>query len=590
MNSFICHQGAADLPRCSVLFIFMAGATWRNEMRFRLAALLLTTTCLVPALAEDIRAPSHIDAITVFPQGADVVRVSEVTLQPGEHTLILDDLPGTIDTQSIRVEGAGGSGLEIASVDSKLVQLSSEEVDAQRKVIDDQIEVLSDERAALDQTVSDAEYSRKLLLSLADKQLVPASSTETVKSVDVTQLGGLVDLVGARMGAISKTVHDAQIRQRAIDKQIADLQVKASALAPDDRAHVQVSVHIAAATQTEGKFKLSYRVQEAGWVPFYDARMTLPAKGEAAKLNLVRRAEVTQSTGESWNDVALTLSTARPTGATAAPELREDEIQIASDQERRLRGELDAAAPASVSAPKIEESLNGLAKDKADVADKPIMQRQAEIQMAGFNANYIIAGRVTVDNTGTAKKVRIATDEFAAKLQAITVPRLDTTAYLTASFSVKGDAPLLPGVVNLYRDGMFMGQGSIPLLSSGEDAKLGFGADDLIKVKRVEVKRNNGEEGILTSSNVHELAWDISVTNLHDVAIPVTVIDRAPFSTQENITVTSLPDATPATTKDFEKRRGVLAWAFDLEPKAEKTIKTGYKVTSPQAVNISLNE
>jgi hypothetical protein len=33
-----------------------------------------------------------------------------------------------------------------------------------------------------------------------------------------------------------------------------------------------------------------------------------------------------------------------------------------------------------------------------------------------------------------------------------------------------------------------------------------------------------------------------------------------------------------------------LAWNFDLEPKAEKAIKTGYKVTSPKSANISLNE
>ena len=43
------------------------------------------------------------------------------------------------------------------------------------------------------------------------------------------------------------------------------------------------------AAAADGAFKVSYRVQEAGWSPFYDARMTLPAKGEAAKLNLVRR-------------------------------------------------------------------------------------------------------------------------------------------------------------------------------------------------------------------------------------------------------------------------------------------------------------
>lgn len=556
-------------------------------MKLTLACVLLSTTFLAPAWADDINAPSHIDSVTVFPHGADVVRVSDVTLLAGEHTLVLDDLPGTIDTQSIRVEGEGGVGLEIASVDSKLVQLSSIDVDAQRRAIGADIEKLMDERSALDQTLLDSDYQKKLLLSLADKQLVPATSTETVKAVDATQLGGLVDLVGARLSTISKTMHDAQLRQRAIDKLIADLQLKSQALAPDDRARVQVLVHIAAATATQGKFRLSYRVQEAGWVPFYDARMLLSAKGEAAKLNIVRRAEVAQSTGESWDDVALTLSTARPLGSTAAPELGEDELQTVMTNQ--LRGGVATSTPAP-----IEKETDELKKDKSEMADMPasapILQRQAEIQMAGFNANYLITGRVSVDNTGTSKKVRISTDDFDAKLQAVAVPRLDATAYLTASFTLKGDAPMLPGVVNLYRDGMFMGQGSLPLLSAGEDGKLGFGADDMIKVKRAEVKRNSGDEGLLTTSHVQELAWDISVTNLHDTMIPMTVIDRTPFSTQADVTVAALPDSTPATSNDFEKRRGVLAWSFDLEPKAEKVIKTGYKVTSPKTVNIGLNE
>lgn len=560
-------------------------------MKTTLAALLLSTTFLAPAFAEEFKAASHVDAVTVFPQGADVVRVTEASLPAGEHTLILNDLPGTIDAQSIRVEGLGGQGLEITSVDSKLVQLSSVEFDAQRKAIDSQIEVLNDERLGLDQTISDADYQRKLLLSLADKQLVPASSTDTVKAVDATQLGGLIDLVGARLASISKTMHEAQLRQRVIDKLIGDLQIKASSLAPDARAHVQVSVHVLASAQMSAKFKISYRIQEAGWQPFYDARMSLPTKGEAAKLNIVRRAEVVQYSGESWNDVALTLSTARPLGATAAPELGEDPIQVAiyDDLKSKAYAENDVASSAAPrEAKKEDEALLGQVAKV--LADKPALQRQAILQVAGFNANYIISGRVSVDNTGTAKKVRIGTDDFAAKLQAITVPRLDPTAYLTASFTVKGDAPILPGIVNLYRDGMFMGQGSLPLLSAGEDGKLGFGADDMIKVKRAEVKRNSGDEGILTTSHVQTLAWEISVTNLHDVMIPVTVIDRAPFSTQEDVTVVALPDSTPATIKDFEKRRGVLAWNFDLEPKAEKAIKTGYKVTSPEAVNISMNE
>ena len=45
--------------------------------------------------------------------------------------------------------------------------------------------------------------------------------------------------------------------------------------------------------------------------------------------------------------------------------------------------------------------------------------------MAGFQALYGIQGRVSVDNSGTSKKVRIATDGYDATLNALVVPKLD---------------------------------------------------------------------------------------------------------------------------------------------------------------------
>ena len=89
-------------------------------MRLRFATLILFTTCLTPAFAADLKALSQVDAVTVYPSGAEVTRVTEAHLLAGETTLILEDLPGELDAQSIRVEGAGDAGLEIGSVDSKL--------------------------------------------------------------------------------------------------------------------------------------------------------------------------------------------------------------------------------------------------------------------------------------------------------------------------------------------------------------------------------------------------------------------------------------------------------------------------------------
>ena len=92
-------------------------------------------------------------------------------------------------------------------------------------------------------------------------------------------------------------------------------------LSPQEEYRTEVVVNVEAQEAVKGALRVSYRVQEAGWTPFYDARLTIGDGKAKPALELVNRADVTQSTGESWNNVALTLSTARPNGTTSAPDV-----------------------------------------------------------------------------------------------------------------------------------------------------------------------------------------------------------------------------------------------------------------------------
>ena len=558
-------------------------------MRLRLATVILVTTALTPAFAAEIPALSRIDAVTVFPSGAEVTRIADAKLEAGEHSLIFDSLPGDLQTETIRVEGTSGGAIEIGSVDSKLVYLPSTTLDESRRRIERDLEALQDERGALEQAITDAEYQKSLMQQLASGAFTAPVKEGEPRIAVSEEIGRLLNLVGGKMQELSKTVLDARLRQRAIDKQVNDLATELSQLAPQEQARLRVIVHLAAPAETSGSFRLKYRIANAGWHPIYDARLTTPENDAMAKIELVRRAEVMQSTTEDWADVALTLSTARPVGATAAPDIQPQQIAMYDDLRTRNLGssadglrKLEAPKPAA-------EAVGGLLDEDKAKKDASVVQRQAEVEIAGFQALYAIAGRVAVDNTGTAKKVRIGTDGIDAKLSAESVPKLDPNAYLTAAFTLAGETPLLPGPVMLYRDGVFMGQGGLAMLSPGEETRLGFGADDLIKVKRIEVKRNRGEEGLITSSNIDERAYDITVKNLHDFAVPVTILDQMPVSNVEDITVETLPGMTPPTAKDYEKKRGVLAWQFDLAPKAEKVLKHGFKITWPKDMQVGVN-
>ena len=73
-------------------------------MRSLFLAAIVATTFLTPVSAAELTAQSQIDAVTVYPQGAEVTRVATADLVRGDHSLILDNLPGDVDPQSIRVE------------------------------------------------------------------------------------------------------------------------------------------------------------------------------------------------------------------------------------------------------------------------------------------------------------------------------------------------------------------------------------------------------------------------------------------------------------------------------------------------------
>ena len=67
---------------------------------------------------------------------------------------------------------------------------------------------------------------------------------------------------------------------------------------------------------------------------------------------------------------------------------------------------------------------------------------------------------------------------IAPDLSVRAAPVKDPTAFLEASFKQNEDAPLLPGRVSIYRDGVFVGRGVMAAAGKDETVRLGFGADD----------------------------------------------------------------------------------------------------------------
>jgi uncharacterized protein (TIGR02231 family) len=208
-------------------------------------------------------------------------------------------------------------------------------------------------------------------------------------------------------------------------------------------------------------------------------------------------------------------------------------------------------------------------------------ERETTVESGGFQVVFRVPGKVSIGASEGAKSFRVASATIAPELMVRATPALDDTAYLEASFKQGEDAPLLPGRVNLYRDGIFVGRSAMALTPKDETVRLGFGADEKVKVTRTMVRRNEGTTGIITSSKTDEREFKITVRNGHDTPIKVTVEDQLPVSETSDIVVEMLPLTTAPTLKDVRDRRGVLAWAFDAPPGDLKEIKLGWRMKWP---------
>src|ERR1700754_2656263 len=95
-------------------FSDFGGSTMRSLM-----ILTLPLALAGAAIADEVKGSSRIDAVTVYPAGAEIVRTARIKLERGEHTLLFNDLPAEAIGASIRVEGRATAGMEIGSVDTR---------------------------------------------------------------------------------------------------------------------------------------------------------------------------------------------------------------------------------------------------------------------------------------------------------------------------------------------------------------------------------------------------------------------------------------------------------------------------------------
>ncbi|WP_199120544.1 mucoidy inhibitor MuiA family protein [Pedobacter sp. ASV28] len=262
------------------------------------------------AQENQINVHSKINAVTVFMNGAQVERLSDLLdLPQGVSLLVFSGLSSSIETQSLQAKGEGS--FTILSVNKQNNFLMEKKKSEQKEALQARLVDIVDKITALRNEVAVYKAEEEMLMK---NQTVMGPNV----SYDLVKLKAALDfqrqrLIDAktRQTSLGKDIDKWNAELVKIGKQVADVDGKAIGQSND------VVVKISAKTATKGKFMLTYLVKNASWYPTYDIR----AKDVTSPIQLIYKANVSQNSGEEWKNVKLTLSSGNPSNNNEKPTL-----------------------------------------------------------------------------------------------------------------------------------------------------------------------------------------------------------------------------------------------------------------------------
>ncbi|MDT0681054.1 mucoidy inhibitor MuiA family protein [Roseicyclus sp. F158] len=530
--------------------------------------------------AEEFRIPAPPESAIVYPLGASVTRTAEVDLPAGRHRVLIPAGGARVGEDPPRIEATGGITVGAVSFlpgyvtdPEEVFSPAQSEAQGQIDTLEDRIEAAVRDLAEQRADVASAEARIAFLRSL---------SAEKVDGIDGDSLAQLSGTLGSELAQATRDLAAAtpglaeqEDALEELQKQLAQARRRFNELSPPAGAVDMLAVEIMAEEAGPATLTLTALSRNASWTPVYDLRLDR----DTGTLDIARKALVSQGTGEAWQDVELTLSTADPYAQVIPTEPWQNQASIHPPYEPRATvagaAEMDMA-PAPV--------MEGTREMKASGAD--FTREAASAEISGLSVTYAYPEEVTVGSGGDPVQLALDVLELEADPFARAVPRIDQTAYLLAEFTNDEDEPILPGEAALYVDGTFSGRSRLPLIAAGAEEELSFGPLDGIRLEYRQIRNDTGDVGLVSRSNTRRQTLEYDVQNLTGAPQDVQTLIALPYSEQEDLDIDLRIEPRPDA-ENWEDQRGIDVWNLTLAPGETRTITVTATLSWPQGQELS---
>lgn len=586
----------------------------------RMAALAALTCCLsllqFPAPARASSAvEGRVSAVTLYRGQAQVTREVPVEGAAGRLEIVVSQLPEQIVPNSLFAEG--GDGVEIRAVRFRTRAVGEEPREEVRKLDDEILATqqeldLTTKRQAL--LVKRAEYLAKL-----EGFVAPTAQSDLTNGVlDAEALERLTTFSFAQLETIATEEVELAKQARVLNERIELLNRKRAEITAGASQTLREAVlFIQKKAEAPAEIRLSYLVNNCGWSPSYVMR----AAADRREVQVEYSALIQQLSGEDWNDVDLTLSTASPTLSAAGPGLAPLHVMLTTEEQAAA---INAPNASATQAPHLAFPMQNASKSQVQGAISGLRTQRFEYSQAIGNADnfadvnrlswhlndvagsyqlielgcpisvlrsetfdggngpslsYSLGTGVSLASRTDQQMVRIMQTSVASQFYHTAAPVLTPHVYREAELKNTSDHDLLAGPMTAYLDGRFVGQGELPTVARGERFVVGFGADPQLRARRELVNKTDSTQG---GNRETRFEYRLVIENFGNEPTPVRVIDRLPHAENGVDIRVTLGKTSDKLSEDplyvrEERPMGILRW--DVEVPADAAGESARLIT-----------
>lgn len=508
---------------------------------------------------------SKVTGVTVFFNGSQVVREASLNIQAGSHNIVISDLPQYMNPNTVVVESE--SALTLLSVKHNLNYMKNQEKPKEVVKMEDSLKILQQSLQFKNSMLQ--VYREEEAMLLSNKSIRGENN-----GVQADNLKNTTEYFRTRLIDIKTRQNDLTLEIQKINEHIQKLNNQISQTMSNRGGPVsEITITLSAKSSVSGKLRISYFVNNASWSPMYDIRAN--EIGKPIQLNL--KANVINNTGENWDNVSISLSSANPTESGIKPILYPWYLYPYNPVKYDYRDSQtkSEAAPASV-------AYGATMDEEKNLVTSAVY---TTVQQNMTTIEYKISLPYTIPSDGKEYTVDIQEYSMPAVYEYQCVPKLDKDAFLIARITGWENYNLLPGNTNLFAEGKFLGNSYIDPGSVKDTLDISLGRDKSISINREVLKDFSSEKMIGTNKTITR-TYEISIRNRKSNAIYIVAEDQIPLSNQKDIVIEFDPKR--ADGAEYTEATGMLKWKLNIKPGETAKIKYSYTVKHPKEMNVQV--